>query len=100
MSAVFLKDITDFFDIGSSSGKGSCNKIIAFFNTKQDIIVIFWADKRHVYFYTREVDALLIAENTTVYDFTDDVLTFDLLDFKTDQTIIDQNTVAWFDIFI
>ena len=100
MSSVFLKDITNFFDIGSSSGKGSCDKIIAFFDTEQDIIVILRADKRHVYFYTREVDALLIAENTTVYDFTDDVLTFDLLDFKSDQTIIDQNAVAWFDIFI
>ena len=43
---------------------------------------------------------LIIVENTNVYDFTDDVLTFDLLDFKSDKTIIDQNAVAWFDIFI
>ena len=62
--------------------------------------MILRADEWHVYFYTRKVDTFLIAENTTVYYFTDNVLTFDLLDFKSDQTVIDQNAVARFDILI
>ena len=100
LSTVFLKDITDFFDIGCCSGERSGNEIIAFFDTKQDIVVILRADEWHVYFYTRKVDTFLIAENTTVYYFTDNVLTFDLLNFKSDQTVIDQNAVARFDILI
>ena len=60
----------------------------------------FRADKWHIYLYARKVYTFFVAEDTTIYNGTDNVMTFDLFDFKSDQTIIDQNAVARFDIFI
>ena len=62
--------------------------------------MILWADKWHIYFDARKVYTFFVAEDTAVYNGTDNVMTFDLFDFKSDQTIIDQNAVARFDIFI
>ena len=55
--------------------------------------MVFRADKWHIYLYARKVYTFFVAEDTTVYNGTDNVMTFDLFDFKSDQTIIDQNHV-------
>ena len=100
VAAIFFEDIADLFDIGCCSGEGSSDEIISFFDAEKDIVMVFRADKWHIYLYARKVYTFFVAEDTTIYNGTDNVMTFDLFDFKSDQTIIDQNAVARFDIFI
>ena len=100
MATIFFEDIADLFDIGCCSGEGSSDEIISFFDAEKDIVMVFRADKWHIYLYARKVYTFFIAEDTTVYNGTDNVMTFDFFDFKSDQTVIDQNAVARFDIFI
>ena len=99
-AAVFIQNLTDLQHILCCSGKRSCNKVKALFDSKKDILSVFFADKRHVYIYSGKIHALFIGNHSSVYYHTVDFCSLDLFNLQADQTIVDQNTVAGLHILI
>ena len=100
LSAFFFQNLTNFQNVIGSSCKGSCNKIIILLSCKHDILIVLLADKGHLQFYSRNIHTLMIGDETTVFHLTDNLLTFDFLHFHADESIINQNGISRFYVFI
>ncbi|VFS59694.1 Uncharacterised protein [Raoultella planticola] len=93
-AAVSFQVLADFDDVRTLTDKGSSNEINALFATEDQVLLIFFSQRRQGNRNARQVYAFVFAEVAVVQHFTDDVLTFNGSHFHADQTIVDQNGVT------
>ena len=100
LSAFFFQNLTDLQNIICRSCEGSSNKIIILLSRKHDILIIFLADKRHLQFHARNVDTLVVGDETAVLHLADNLFTVNLLHFHADESIINQDGISRLHIFV
>ena len=107
LAAFFLKNLADCKHVIRAAHEGCRNEIIVVLHRKYNIAVVFLADVRHGKLHVRNIHALFIGNHTAVHNGTDNIhrhfalcirlcarYFLDLLDFQTDQSVIDQNGIS------
>ena len=85
---------TDFNDVRTLTDKGGRNKVNALFATEDQVLLVFFGQRRQSDRHARQVNAFVLAKVAVVQHFTNNFVAFDSGDFHTDQTIVNQYGVA------
>ena len=86
--------LTDFNNVRTLTDKGCRNKVNALFATEDQVLFVFFSQRRQRDRYARQVNAFVLAEVAVVQHFTNNFVAFDSGHFHTDQTIVNQYRVA------
>ncbi|VFS75162.1 Uncharacterised protein [Kluyvera cryocrescens] len=94
-AAVGFQVLTDLNHVRTFTDKGRSNEVNALLATEDQILFVFlsqsWQRNRNAW----QVNAFVFAQVTVVQHFTDNFVTFDSGNFHADQTIVNQNGVAY-----
>ena len=98
LAASVLYDLAHFLNIFLGSDKGSCDKVKSVLYTEDNICQIHLTDIRHGQNCSGHIHALMVGYKTSVDYSADDILPLDFFYGHLDQTIINENCRAHFDI--
>ena len=107
LAAFFFENPADCKHVIRAAHERGCNKIIVVLHRKYDVAIVFLADVRHGKLHIRNIHTFFIGNHTAVHNGTDNIhrhfalcvclctgYFLDLLDFQTDQSVIDQNGIS------
>ena len=107
LAAFFFENPADCKHVIRAAHERGCNKIIVVLHRKYDVAIVFLADVRHGKLHVRNIHTFFIGNHTAVHNGTDNIhrhfalciclcagYFLDLLDFQTDQSVIDQNGIS------
>ncbi|MNC07017.1 hypothetical protein D3C75_545440 [compost metagenome] len=97
-SVVFLKQLTNFLNVASFANEGSGDKIDVLFDTKKNIVGVFFRNTRQGDVYSWYVNALLALNRTTVYNTGLDFCTLNVDNCQTNQTVINKDCGSYLNI--
>src|SRR5437016_4593402 len=70
------------------------SSIRAVFQRENQIGAVFWRERGHAQFHSRQVDSFVLAERPAVHDFANDIPAADFLYSQFDQPVRKQDAVA------
>ena len=98
--AMFMKQFFDFFNCITMAHKGCSNKVNSLFNTEKNIFFILFRNCRKLHVNIRDIDSFSLSQFSAVDDPADDIFIFNFFYCKLNQTIINQDRIARFHIFL
>ncbi|MOA12342.1 hypothetical protein D3C78_1323240 [compost metagenome] len=97
-SVVFRKQLTNFLNVASFANEGSGDKIDVLFDTKKNIVGVFFRNTRQGDVYSWYVNALLALDRTTVYNTGLDFSSLNVDNCQTNQTVINKDGGSYLNI--
>ena len=94
-----IENLTDLQNILSASGKGGRNKVKALLDSENNIIIVLFADKRHIQIDSGHIDALFIGNEAAVFHGAVNILFRHLIDPQLNKSVINENGVSYLHIF-
>ena len=98
--AILTEQFFNLLDGITVANKGCCNKVDPLFNTEKDIFFILLGNRRQFHINIRNIDTFSLSQFSAVDDPADNIFIFNLFYRKLNQTIINQNRIARFHIFL
>ncbi len=86
--------LANFDNVRTFTDKGRRNKVNALFATEDQVLFVFFSQRRQSNRNARQVNAFVLAQIAVVQHLTNDFIAFDGGHFHTDQTIVNQDGVA------
>ena len=95
-----IQNFTNLTNCICCTYKGCSNKIKALLNTKTNICLILIGKSRQLNFYIWYINSFFLSQFTAIYNLTNNICVIYFLYLQLNQSVINQNPVAFCYVFI